>query len=255
MADWDIDTPQNKKGSAPEGRASRHADGLADGSVNDLAGGPAESPADKPPGAAEPPARPASAEAMAPQPATTSRPVRSETAPLKAVPKRRRLYTLLSAVVAVLALLVVGAVAGYFIARSQLDDQAEELAEAWDELRITERALSDAEERNWNYFRENEALMLQLEQAQSGATTSTTEPASGLGRTYGDGVYLVDEDILPGTYDGVVTAEVGYWARLKATDGLVASIVANGLPRGAFVLTIYETDRALELRGVVITAR
>jgi hypothetical protein len=35
----------------------------------------------------------------------------------------------------------------------------------------------------------------------------------------------------------------------------VGSIIANALPRGPFVLTIIESDKAVELRGVVITAR
>ena len=49
--------------------------------------------------------------------------------------------------------------------------------------------------------------------------------------------------------------QAGYWARLKATDGIVSSIVANGLPRGPFVLTVVESDKAVELRGVELTAR
>ena len=80
-------------------------------------------------------------------------------------------------------------------------------------------------------------------------------PVPGPAGTYGDGIYLVGVDIVPGTYEGAVTGEVGYWARLKGTDGVVGSIITNALPRGPFVLTIIKSDKAVELRGVVITAQ
>jgi hypothetical protein len=48
---------------------------------------------------------------------------------------------------------------------------------------------------------------------------------------------------------------VGYWARLKDNDGLVSSIVTNGLPQGPFVLAVTESEKAIELRGVELNAR
>ena len=66
---------------------------------------------------------------------------------------------------------------------------------------------------------------------------------------------MVGEDVLPGTYDGALTAEIGYWARLRGTDGSVGAIVANAIVRGPFALTITESDKAVELRGVEITPR
>ena len=68
-------------------------------------------------------------------------------------------------------------------------------------------------------------------------------------------MYLVGEDIEPGVYDGVVVKEQGHWARLKGTDGMVSQIIANGIVRGPFVLTIVQSDVAVELRGVILTAR
>ena len=170
---------------------------------------------------------------------------------------RRRVWRPLGWVAAALALLLLGTLVGFFVARSQSADDSRELLATRDELALVERALSAAEERNWMYYQETESLKLQLEQAQSGGlpSTSTTASGSAPGRAFGDGVYLVGEDIFPGTYDGVVTGEVGYWARLKGTDGIVASIITNGLPRGPFVLTIVESDRAVELRGVILTGR
>lgn len=153
--------------------------------------------------------------------------------------------------------MIVGAVAGFYIARSQLASDSERLLAAQDELALVKKALSGAEERNWIYYQETESLKVQLEQARSNGSTPTTNTTDGssLPRSYREGVYLVGKDILPGTYDGIVTGDVGYWARLKSTDGIVAAIIANGLPRGPFVLTIIKSDMALELRGVVITAR
>ena len=171
---------------------------------------------------------------------------------------KRRVWSKYPAwIVAGLLLVLVGALAGFFIARSQWASDSAELVEVREELAAVRSALTLAEERNWMYYRKTEALTAQLEEALAGGatTTSTTMPGPVAAGTFGDGVYLVGEDIQPGVYDGAVTGEAGYWARLKATDGMVSSIVANGLPRGPFVLTIVESDRAVELRGVVITAR
>jgi len=164
---------------------------------------------------------------------------------------------LATGVIAGVILLIVGAAAGFAISGSQNDDLAAELDEVRDELGVVEKALSEAEERNWSYYRENLALQAQIEAEQGDGSTpaATTAPAPGANITYGDGVYLVGEDIPAGTYDGIVTGEQGYWARLKATDGQVSSIIANGVPRGPFVLTIVISDRAVELRGVRLTAR
>ena len=121
-----------------------------------------------------------------------------------------------------------------------------------------QKALSASEDRNWTYSRANEALKAQLQDLQGGttvSTTTTTEAALGAPATYVDGVYLVGRDVAPGDYDGVVTGVVGYWARLSATDGSTHAIIANGLPRGPFLLTILPADKAVELLGVKLTAR
>jgi hypothetical protein len=179
--------------------------------------------------------------------------------------KRRGGLPLPAWLAAAVALLAVGVVIGFAIARSQNADIAADLDRVRQELGVVEKALSQAEERNWNYYRENQSLKAQLEAGQPGGTASTTlgsapgttstTLAPGPGVTYGDGIYLVGEDIAPGTYDGVVTGEQGYWARLKGTDGQVSSIIANAIPREPFVLTITVSDKAVELRGVEITAR
>jgi hypothetical protein len=221
MSDWDLGTPPQKKaGPQPPASAGAARYGAAPGSAS--------------------PAPEARTEG-GPGPVTK--------------PKRLKIQSLLVWIAAGVACLLVGMLVGFFIARSQTAHESVELAEAQQRLGAVEKALSLAEERNWNYYRANDALEAELEQARSNGTTPTTAPGSGFAKTYGDGVYLVGEDIFPGTYDGVVVDEAGYWARLKGTDGLVASIITNALPRGPFVLTIVESDKAVELQGVEITVR
>jgi DNA gyrase/topoisomerase IV subunit A len=146
---------------------------------------------------------------------------------------------------------------GVLVSRSRSAESTTALTDARLQVGELQQALSRSEERNWTYYREREALKAELARARSTQTTSppTTDQNGGTDRhTYADGVYAVGEDISPGTYHGVVTGKVGYWARLKNTTGMVDGIIANAAPRGPFVLTIYPTDEAVELRGVRLTA-
>ena len=82
--------------------------------------------------------------------------------------------TLAAWLAAALVLMAVGAVIGAAIARSQNDDVAAQLSRTRDDLGMVERALSQAEERNWNYYRENLALKAQIEATEDGASPSST---------------------------------------------------------------------------------
>lgn len=170
-------------------------------------------------------------------------------------PPRRPLWERISLVWtgAVVAVLLVGLLAGFFIGRSQYSGDSAAAAQANARVSELQFALSRSEDRNWTYYRTIEGLKGELEQARS---TLTTVPApDGIRDSYSDGVYLVGEDIPAGTYDGVVTGTLGYWARLKGTDGAIASIIENAIPKGPFVLTIAPADKAVELRGVTLTPR
>ena len=149
----------------------------------------------------------------------------------------------ISLVIAV-AFLAIGVALGLTVAHSQSAGDRASLADAKTQLARLQTALSQSEERNWTYYREI--------QSSPSITAATSPSAPG---SYGDGVYLVGKTIPAGTYDGTITGEVGYWARLKNTTGFVDGIIANGLPGGPFVLTIYPTDIAVELKGVRLTAR
>ncbi len=183
--------------------------------------------------------------------------------------RRRQRVTLLAAWVAgAVVLMAVGAALGVAVVRSQNNGTAAELDRLREELGVVKRALSNAEERNWSYYRENLGLKAQIEAGENGDPVQPSPTTTGSDRTtggatntggvttvYGDGIYLVGEDIMAGTYEGVVLGSQGYWARLKATDGMVSSILANAVPRGPFVLTINVSDKAVELRGVRLTSR
>ncbi|MBN1629659.1 MAG: hypothetical protein JW990_07845, partial [Thermoleophilia bacterium] len=95
-----------------------------------------------------------------------------------------------------LMLVLVGALAGFFIARSQWVSDTAELTEVREELAAVRSALTLAEERNWTYYRKTEALTAQVEEALAGSTaTSTSLPGPVAAGTFDDGVYSVGEDI------------------------------------------------------------
>jgi hypothetical protein len=170
-------------------------------------------------------------------------------------PKKRRSLGL--QVGGALVILLIGLLIGFFVVRGQTSGDEALLAETRDQLGQLQRALEQSEDRNWTYYRANQALRAELEEANGTGQPDATN-GSGSGQpsgVFGDGVYVVGEDIAPGTYEGVVANGTGYWARLRATDGSTGAIIANAIVQGPFELTIYVGDRAVELRGVTITAR
>jgi len=154
-------------------------------------------------------------------------------------------------------MLMAGLLSGFYIARSYSHQDAAELRQARVELSDLRAAQAQSEQRNWDYYRLVEALKAENEalKGEGGPPSSGGSGASVPDGSYGEGVYVVREDIMPGTYDGKVIGEIGYWARLGGTDGSVGSINANAIVRGPFVLAVNEADIAVELRGVIITPR
>lgn len=78
---------------------------------------------------------------------------------------------------------------------------------------------------------------------------SATEADVEEGTIPGDGIYLVGEDIKPGTYRGDGSSGMCYWARLSGTSGELDDVIANGLPEGPTVITIADSDVAFETNG------
>lgn len=153
-----------------------------------------------------------------------------------------------------IALIAVGFAAGIFINLSFAHDESEELQAAHERIEVLNEAVSRSEDRLWILYREREALQVQVE-AAANPSLDGPDATSSTPDVFGDGVWIVEEDIAPGEYDGEVVNEYGYWARLERTDGTVYAIIQNGVERGPFVLEIIPSDKAVELKGVVLTPR
>jgi len=148
----------------------------------------------------------------------------------------------------VVVVLLAGIAIGAVTTATLSAEDAEEILAAEEEVTHLRAAVDNAEERMWKLYRERESLQEQLDAA--GQASDSAQTTDGV---LSDGIYLVGEDIEPGEYSGELVAETGYWARLKNTDGTVNSIITNRLVTGPFVVTVIESDQALELRGVLIT--
>lgn len=74
------------------------------------------------------------------------------------------------------------------------------------------------------------------------------DPVENFPTTIKPGTYLIDRDILPGTYKGQADEGVlgsCYWARLNNVSGDFESIIANSNSEGQFYVQIQGTDFAL----------
>ncbi|MCO1575049.1 hypothetical protein M8C13_04650 [Crossiella sp. SN42] len=84
------------------------------------------------------------------------------------------------------------------------------------------------------------------------ASEATTQ-AGPVRHIDGDGLYLVGQDIEPGTYRTAGATQGRpdgcYWARRRDTSGETSGIVANGYGRGPATVTIAKGDKAFEVRG------
>lgn len=80
------------------------------------------------------------------------------------------------------------------------------------------------------------------------APTATSKPAAPAAVSFGDGMYVVGQDIPPGTYRNRATGSC-YWERLKGFGGSLDEIVANSASRGPIVVTILPTDKGFHSRG------
>lgn len=78
------------------------------------------------------------------------------------------------------------------------------------------------------------------------AAIEQTELETAEGTIPGDGIFLVGEDIEPGTYRGNVAGGRCYWARLSGTSGDFDDLITNDNVEGPTVVTIAESDVAFE---------
>jgi len=166
-------------------------------------------------------------------------------------PKRPRVLAIrpLVGIALLVAAIGIGVLVGLYASSTFVDDATVEYQSTRDELAALQAAHTKLEERNWMLYGRVQALEAMLPTP----TVPAGEPVEdSTMRSYADGVYLVGEDIAPGTYAGTVVGESGYWARLNATTGMISAIIASDTPIADFTLTINPSDAAIELRGVVL---
>mgnify|MGYP000965694918 CR=1 FL=1 len=179
MTDWDLAPPPPKKPTSPDEPRGGPAAGGSAGAGSHSDATPLSAP-DTPkafsgaiimPGAAK------RSEAAGPEVPLVEPPsAEAAGAPAASARRRRAARNVAGWLVAALALLLVGALIGFFVARSQSDQMEADLAQAREQLGLAQRALAQSEERNWNYYRENQALEAALE-AQAGDPPSTSTTA------------------------------------------------------------------------------
>lgn len=125
------------------------------------------------------------------------------------------------------------------------------------EVDPSEETLAEIEDRE-TALDEREATLDEREEALDGRAAELDEREEALGAAEleveegtipGSGLFLVGEDIEPGTYRGDGSGGTCYWARLSGTSGEFDDIITNGLPQGPTVVTIAESDVAFETTG------
>jgi hypothetical protein len=79
-------------------------------------------------------------------------------------------------------------------------------------------------------------------------TTATTGAPSGPATTFGNGTYVVNTDIAPGTYVAAGGTNC-YWERLSGTSGEFNDIISNESATGRTIAAIAPTDKAFTTRG------
>lgn len=122
---------------------------------------------------------------------------------------------------------------------AELDERAAELDDR-------ETALDEREQSMDEQAGELEQRAAELDEREEELGAAELDVAEGT--IPGSGLFLVGEDIQPGTYRGE-GGSMCYWARLSGTSGELDDVIANGLPEGPTVVTIAESDVAFETRG------
>jgi hypothetical protein len=89
-----------------------------------------------------------------------------------------------------------------------------------------------------------------LDAREAGIVKSEKVEKVAAAATFGEGTYLVGEDIKPGTYrTSGPTDDNCYWARRSGTSGSFSELITNGNPAGPTTVTIKSSDAAFETSG------
>lgn len=126
--------------------------------------------------------------------------------------------------------------------RQQLDQRASQLDTTESELDEQATALDDREAELETQAGELAERATALDEREADLTATEREIEEHT--IPGSGVYLVGEDIQPGTYRSESSG--CYWARLSGTSGEFSEIIANDNVEGTAYVTIAATDVAFE---------
>ena len=126
---------------------------------------------------------------------------------------------------------------------TEVDPSEEALAEIEDREAALEERKSKLGEREESL----DARAAKLDEREEGLDAAELEIEEGI--VPGTGLFLVGEDIQPGTYRGDGSGGSCYWARLSGTSGEFDDLIANGIPEGPTVTTIAESDVVFETEG------
>ncbi len=127
-------------------------------------------------------------------------------------------------------------------AEEQRDDALEDLAIAEQQRDTVQASMDEVEE-------ERDAALARAEEAEDALATTEedaaneAEEAEAAGVQFGDGTWVVGEDIEPGVYrnEGGTSC---YWERLSGLSGEFGDIIANDNPDGPAVVEIASSDTA-----------
>lgn len=126
----------------------------------------------------------------------------------------------------------------------EMDARETELEEWAEELESQESDLVTREE---EFAADQEAEESEEETVSEEEASEEQAPGSTIP---GDGVFLVGDDVQPGTYRSEPGVWGCYWARLSGTSGEFHDIITNGfVDDGQALITVSETDVAFETSG------
>jgi hypothetical protein len=80
-------------------------------------------------------------------------------------------------------------------------------------------------------------------------TASAPEASNGPANSFGDGTFVVNKDIVPGTYQSSAGVHNCYWARLSGFGGTLHEIIANDNSGGHATVTIEANDSGFKSGG------
>lgn len=139
--------------------------------------------------------------------------------------------------------------------QEQLEQVAGQRDAALGDLGDAQAARASAQEDLTAAEDERDAAIARAEEAEGaladaeGAAADEAEAAESAGTQFGDGTWVVGEDIEPGVYRNSGDGSYCYWERLSGLSGEFDDIIANGAPDGPAVVEIASSDAAFSSQG------